>query len=368
MNNIKKNKKDVAFLVPAYNEETVISSTIESLFLVASKEDIYVVDDGSKDKTAKVARKYKVNVVTIKNGGKANAISAGIKKFDLIKRYKYLMPVDADTMISSSLPSVVRNIFKKDKKKKIVAVVCKVSGRDTSMTTSYRMWEYEISQLIYKSAQSEINAITVNPGCSTVYRSELFGKIAFPKRTMTEDMDMTFMIHRKKLGKIVYTSKAEVKTQDPKTIREFIKQIDRWYAGFWQCILHHKVPWGGQLLDIELSLLGMEGVFNGLLSTFLAISIPFILIYNPSILLYPFLVDFIFFMIPTLAYTAFIHKSLKVFIYSPMFYFMRIMSGVLFLRSFLRVVIGIEHKKEFVWDTARYAIEKGEKAWANQTS
>lgn len=364
---IKPKSKKIAFLVPAYNEETVISSTIKYLLKIAPKEDIYVVDDGSKDNTAAVAKKQISNVLTIKNGGKACAISSGIEKFKLTNTYGYIMPVDADTILSPNLPKVVEKVFSNDKNKKVVAVVCKVVGRDTSLTTSYRMWEYEISQAIYKSAQSVINSITVNPGCSTVYRAELFNKIKFPTRTMTEDMDMTFLIHRKKLGKIVYTPKAIVITQDPKTIKEFLKQIDRWYTGFWQCILKHKVPWGGQILDAELTLLGLDGVFNGFLSLFLLLALPILFIKNPNIVYYPFLFDLIFFVIPTVTYTAIMHKTAKLFIYIPFFYPLRIISGLVFLKSFFKVVIGIEDKNGFIWDTARY-IPREEKAWATQTS
>lgn len=371
---IIKSRK-IAFLVPAYNEETVIASTIRYLLKIAPQEDIFIVDDGSLDKTAEVAKKYLKNVLTIKNGGKANAITSGIEKFDLIKNYSYIMPVDADTILSPSLPRIVEKAFKEGNRKlphrsnskMVVAVVCKVVGRDTSLTTSYRMWEYEISQAIYKSAQSVINSITVNPGCSTVYRSDLFKKIKFPSRTMTEDMDMTFMIHRKKLGRIVYTPNAIVITQDPKTIKEFLKQIDRWYTGFWQCILKHKVPWGGQILDAELTLLGLDGVFNGFLSLFIALTFPLLLIKNPMVVYYPFLFDLFLFVIPTLAFTAYKHKTAKLFIYLPFFYFLRIVSGVVFLKSFFKVVVGIEDKNGFVWDTARY-IPREENAWVSQTS
>lgn len=365
---IKKPKsKKIAFLVPAYNEETVITSTIRYLLKLAPKEDIYIVDDGSKDKTARVARKFVKNVITIKNGGKAGAISSGIERFDLTNRYGYIMPVDADTILSPNLPRVVEKIFSTDKNKKIVAVVCKVVGRDTSLTTSYRMWEYEISQVIYKSAQSVINTITVNPGCSTIYRAELFNKIRFPSRTMTEDMDMTFLIHRKKLGKIVYTPNAIVITQDPKTFKEFLKQIDRWYTGFWQCISKHRVPWGGQLLDAELTLLGLEGVFNGFLSLFLVVTLPMLLLKSSNVILYPFILDLTLFVLPTIIYTIIKHKVPKLLLYLPFFYFLRLISGIIFLKAFIKVVIGVEDKNGFIWDTARY-IPREEKQWATQVS
>lgn len=259
------NRDQIAFLIPAHNEEAVITQTIKSLLRLTSENNIYVVDDGSHDATNSIAKTYLNYVITIPNGGKANAINRGIETFDLVKRYKYIMPVDADTILSKNLPEVVTSIFEGDKDKKVAAVVCKVRGRTTNILTSFRMWEYEISQIIHKSAQGIIDAIIVCPGCSTVYRSGIFEKVNFPSRTLTEDMDLTFMIHRKHLGKIVFTQKSEVITQDPKSLKEYTKQMIRWYTGFWMCVVIHKVPWGGQTLDLEVSMLAIEGVFNGLL-------------------------------------------------------------------------------------------------------
>lgn len=362
-----KKLSKIAFLIPAYNEEKVISSTIRHLLLISQRKDIYMVDDGSKDRTYQTARRFGVNAIRIKNGGKANAINTGVKEFNLTKSYKYIMPVDADTVLSPNLSKVVIDVFEKDTQAELAAVVCKVVGRDTSLTTTYRMWEYEISQTIHKAAQSIINAITVNPGCSTIYRSEIFEKMDFPHRTMTEDMDMTFYIHRKRIGKIKYIPNVTVITQDPKTIKEYVKQIRRWYTGFWHCVIKHDVPWGGQILDLELIILGLEGVFNGLLSLFLIISVPIVLVTNPKILLIPFLLDLGLYLIPAVLYTSIKLKTLKMIMYSPLFYFLRLLSGVIFLESFIKAVSGIEEKRSFVWDTERY-VPREEAIWVNQTS
>lgn len=363
----KNNLDSIAFLIPAHNEEAVIASTIKSLLAISKIENIYVIDDGSRDQTLVVAKTYLNNVITISNRGKAKAITHGIKMFKLAKKYKYIMPVDADTVLSKNLSSTVIGIFDSDKDKKIAAVVCKVRGTGTNAITSFRMWEYEISQIIHKSAQGVIDAIIVCPGCSTVYRSEIFKKRHFPAQTLTEDMDLTFTIHRKKLGKIVFTQESEVITQDPKTLKEYIKQIDRWYTGFWMCLIKHKVPWGGQTLDFEVSMLATEGVFNGLLSVFILIGIPVALLINPTILIFPLALDLIIFTIPTLLYMAIKYKMPRIFIYLPVFYVLRIFNSILFLGSFLKTVYGIKNRRKFVWDTARYILEKEEK-WAIQPS
>ena len=66
----------VSVVIPAWNEAKSIAKTIKSI--IASdypkgKLEILVVDDGSKDKTLSIAKKFKskiVKVYTKKNGGK----------------------------------------------------------------------------------------------------------------------------------------------------------------------------------------------------------------------------------------------------------------------------------------------------------
>jgi glycosyltransferase involved in cell wall biosynthesis len=83
----------IAIIVPAYNEALVIGNVLSSLNTRLSKTkyrySIIVVDDGSSDTTAKIAKKTKIKVIShIINSGAGSAIATGIKyakdsKFDL---------------------------------------------------------------------------------------------------------------------------------------------------------------------------------------------------------------------------------------------------------------------------------------------
>jgi len=66
----------IAIVVPAYNEEKNIKNVLDDLRKV--KHLVYVVDDGSKDKTYETAKKYKVNLLKHKvNLGKGAALKTG---------------------------------------------------------------------------------------------------------------------------------------------------------------------------------------------------------------------------------------------------------------------------------------------------
>jgi len=65
----------VSIIIPAYNEEKSIGRTIESILASdypKNKFEVIVVDDGSKDNTLKIAKKYQSNLVKVytkTNGG-----------------------------------------------------------------------------------------------------------------------------------------------------------------------------------------------------------------------------------------------------------------------------------------------------------
>ena len=360
-------KRSVAILIPAHNEEEVIEATLQSLLKVAAPRDIYVVDDASTDNTAKIAKRIIANILTLKkNQGKAGAMNAAFVKFSLPARYQYIMPVDADTVIAPDFLTHILPIFAEDKRKKIACVIGKIVGRNKKWITTYRLWEYEVAQTIHKSAQAIINAVIVCPGPCTIYRSDIFIKNSYPTGTLVEDMDLTFLIHRKKIGKIVYCPKSIVITQDPKTVRAFLKQIDRWYTGFWQCLIKHNIPWGGQMLDLEVALLALEGLYNGLLVASLVVLFPFALLKDYLILVIPISIDILLFILPTFIFVAIRHHTIKIFLYFPQFYFLRILSSFIFLRSFFKVVFAQDLKMKTFWNTARYRIGK-ENLWISNS-
>jgi glycosyltransferase involved in cell wall biosynthesis len=69
----------VSLVIPAYNEELVIGSVVLKACRIVRK--VIVVDDGSRDRTAEVARYAGADVIRLeKNQGKAYALLLGLKR------------------------------------------------------------------------------------------------------------------------------------------------------------------------------------------------------------------------------------------------------------------------------------------------
>lgn len=80
---VKRGKVDLSIIIPAYNEAKRIGPTLKTILAYLNKKpwktEIIVVDDGSKDKTAEVVKRYRgVRIIRQKNTGKGGAVRHGM--------------------------------------------------------------------------------------------------------------------------------------------------------------------------------------------------------------------------------------------------------------------------------------------------
>lgn len=80
-------------VIPAYNEATRIAPVVRDL--VAQGLPVLVIDDGSRDDTARVAREAGADVVRRANGGKGTAIIAGCQRAVELG-YRRILLLDGD--------------------------------------------------------------------------------------------------------------------------------------------------------------------------------------------------------------------------------------------------------------------------------
>jgi glycosyltransferase involved in cell wall biosynthesis len=83
-------------VIPAYNEEATLAKVIDAIHEQAPDYDVLVVDDGSTDRTAEVARAHRARVLRPAfNLGIGGAVQAGFK-FAAENGYDYCVQVDGD--------------------------------------------------------------------------------------------------------------------------------------------------------------------------------------------------------------------------------------------------------------------------------
>lgn len=86
----------VLIIIPAYNEAENIVNVVENLKSNYRIFDYVVVNDGSKDNTAKICREHNYNLVDLPiNLGLAGAFQAGMK-YAFYHDYDYAIQYDGD--------------------------------------------------------------------------------------------------------------------------------------------------------------------------------------------------------------------------------------------------------------------------------
>ena len=86
----------ILLIIPAYNEEENIVRVVENLVNKYSEFDYVVINDGSKDSTAKLCRENGYNLVDLPlNCGLSGAFQTGMK-YAMRKGYDYAIQYDGD--------------------------------------------------------------------------------------------------------------------------------------------------------------------------------------------------------------------------------------------------------------------------------
>ncbi|MFO7872461.1 MAG: glycosyltransferase family 2 protein [Candidatus Undinarchaeales archaeon] len=91
-----RKKEKLAIVIPAYNEEETIGETLEDVNKNFKKADVFVVNDGSKDKTKEIALEKGAVVLThIQNRGLGASLATGL--LAAVKHgADYIVTFDAD--------------------------------------------------------------------------------------------------------------------------------------------------------------------------------------------------------------------------------------------------------------------------------
>ncbi|NMC87099.1 MAG: glycosyltransferase family 2 protein [Candidatus Moranbacteria bacterium] len=349
---------EVAVMVPAYNEELCIEKTLKSLFKIVPKKNVYVGSDSSSDRTFEIAKKQGCNVASIRpNRGKAKGLAFLLKRFDLLKRYKAVIIVDADTEIDENYLKEALPILENPKVAAIAGhAVTKWKNhyfpRWSMFFIAYRVRLYKVLQAMIRYGQTWFytNVTIIIPGFASIYKTSALKNIEIDAPGLIiEDFNMTFELHRKKLGKIGYNPKAFGACQDPFNLRDYVRQVDRWNLGFWQTVKRHGV-WPS-FFWAALSVLLIEMTFYG-----------FFMLFMPFIFEWYFLTSYASFSIPYMremfgfgrvefrdmfiavfavdytvtAVVAFLEKKPILLFYGLGFIFLRIIDAYMFITNAFR--------------------------------
>lgn len=340
----------ICVVIPAFNEALLVRRCIDSVIAAGiSARHIYVVDDASTDDTREIAGAVGgINLLAnTRKRGKLGGICDALTHFALADRYEYLAILDADSHVAPEYFNEVLVRFLEDSD---TVLVCGAPQSERyNWLTAYRAYEYAVTLRLYRQGQHAMGVITVAPGCASVYRTRILRQLQWDSQTLVEDMDLTVQVHRGNLGRVAYTAHAVAYTQDPRTLRDYVGQLTRWYRGTWQVMRLRGVPFGKQRIDAEFALILSEGLFFAVAT----LCLPILAWLWPSAVLRWLIIDQV--LVATLALACAIKlKRADILACFVMFPLLRIVNCTVLLRTFWLEVIRRQHALEW-FSVARYS-------------
>jgi cellulose synthase/poly-beta-1,6-N-acetylglucosamine synthase-like glycosyltransferase/peptidoglycan/xylan/chitin deacetylase (PgdA/CDA1 family)/spore germination protein YaaH len=243
----------ISVIIPAFNEEKVIASTVERILASDHPElAVIVVDDGSRDATAEIVEQTfggdsRVFVVRTPNAGKAHALNTGLAH----AQGDIIIALDADTQFASDTISRLVRWFS-DPEVGAVAGNAKVGNR-INIITRCQALEYIVSQNLERRALAALDTLTVVPGAVGAWRRSVLEELGgFTASTLAEDQDLTIAVQRAGY-RVLFDASALAWTEAPATIRGFAKQRFRWAFGTLQCLWKYR----GMTFNPRYGALGM---------------------------------------------------------------------------------------------------------------
>ena len=293
-------RSDIAAIIPAHDEEVVIRRCIQAVKQSLNPSQIYVVSDGSSDKTYRRAQMEGCHVSYLIPGhGKGKALVYLLKRYRLFENYKLIFIIDADTQIDKDCVKNALKLFSDPSVGTVFATSQIRWKQHVIPKLSYYFIAYRdrlnrllVYIFIYGQTWKYTNVNYVIPGFCTIYKSNILKQLEIDTPgLLIEDFNLAFQVHKKRLCKIGYTTSAIGWDQYPDNFFDYWKQIRRWNIGFFQTVKKNGI-WPS-FFWLALGLFSLEVFLNSIFMLFLPVVIAVLFLNTLPNITYPPLASFI---------------------------------------------------------------------------
>lgn len=275
----------VSFLIPAYNEEATIVSSLRSLLSMHYPEfEVIVANDGSTDGTLAVlseafelrpcawsprrvgehtevrgARRSVIypNLLVIDkvNGGRADAVNAALEQ----ARYPLVVLTDADSLIDPGAIQTIGTRFldtpdllgvggtiRVVNEADVVGGAVKRPRTPRNFIARWQLLEYLRAFMAARTAMSAVGCLISISGAFGIFRRAALLEVGGLRvDTVGEDLELTIRLHRHYRDKglphkLEFLVDPVCWTQVPEDAKTLRGQRDRWHRGLWETLWEHR--------------------------------------------------------------------------------------------------------------------------------
>jgi biofilm PGA synthesis N-glycosyltransferase PgaC len=225
----------VTVLVPAYNEESLIRETVQSLLDQVYPGELWikVINDGSSDGTADevesmlASSSYLELINLTVNGGKSEALNDALVTCET----ELVITVDADCWIlKDGVRHLVQRLLSDPPDTQAVAGSILIRNSRINWITQAQEWDYFLGIAAIKRIQSLFQGTLVAQGAFSIYRKQALEAVGGWPKTVGEDIVLSWRLLSKGY-RIGHAEDACAFTMCPTTLRQFVKQRQRWSRG-----------------------------------------------------------------------------------------------------------------------------------------
>ncbi len=252
----------VCVILAGYNEAETIGATLESVYGSYPRLEILVVDDGSTDGMAEVARHFArahpgVRVLSRpERGGKSSAMNFALAYV----RAEIVVVVDADSHLG---PAALWEIVQPFKDPRVGAVAGNVVARNpfVNLCTWMQAYEYLNTIFVGRMLAERLGILGIISGANGAFRTSVLRQVHGWDVGPPEDLDLTLTI-RKAGYRIAFAPYSHCYTEVPESWEVLVRQRRRWERSGvvrnhcrkhldMACFWHAHFRWGNLMLFLE---------------------------------------------------------------------------------------------------------------------
>lgn len=246
--------KPLTILIACRNEKDKIANTLRYIQQqdYSGKIKVVIVDNGSTDGTAAVARQaaeslgLDLRIVREETPGKFNALNTGLKTIDT----PYVITLDADTLLHrSAVRYLVARLMSAPDEVCAVAGAVLVRNSRENLLAKMQEWDYFLGIASIKRLQGLYQGTLVAQGAYSIYKTECLLQVGGWPDAIGEDILLTWNF-LKRGWKVYFEPLAVAFTDVPVTFQHFVRQRSRWARGMIEALRETK-PWQQPLLFVK---------------------------------------------------------------------------------------------------------------------
>lgn len=181
------NKPLISIIIPVYGVEKYIAQCLESVINQTYKNlEIIVVNDGTKDKSAEIAKEYatkdsRIKVYDFQNGGLSVARNRGLE----IATGDYISYIDSDDWLDTKMYETLLETAMKNEADMVKCGIIETNGAAEEKITFSDVKIINNEQ--HKAFKNYFKGILWTLAWNGLYKKELAKKVKFPDNVVHED-------------------------------------------------------------------------------------------------------------------------------------------------------------------------------------